>query len=1232
MNRLQSIENALASINETVFQELCDSFLILKNENYRTFARPGSQSGKQKTIKGTPDTFLLLPNGKYIFVEYSTNITKGISKLQDDIKKCVDTTKTGISANQITEIIICVNFKLNPIEIKSLQDLLSKTQIILTVYTLDSLALDLNLQYRHLVRDYLNLPFDTGQIVSIETFVTEYASKGIATPLNNTFLHRATELEEIKNLINQNDFVILTGAAGVGKTKIAIEAIKSFLSENSTYNAYCISYKDCDLIDDLYQYFNQNKDYIIFVDDANRIDRIGQIVGFYQSERKGKLKIILTCRDYALKQIEMPCFEFTPAKFPLSKLTDEQITDIIKAEPFEILNSEYHKGIIHIADGNPRLAIMAALLAKKEQNLHVLADVSELFERYFTTFVKDNGEFSNQLNIKCLGIIAFFFSVPLEKDTLAPILENFGLNYGNFIDSINRLDNLELVEIRYNYVKIPEQNLSTFFFYKAFVKDNLLSFETLLQKYFDNNNVRFTDCVIPAVNMFGYQNVKKLQPALKNYLKSIANDEKRVFKFLSIFWFYLQDETLELIFNITEKMPAKNVSSYEVKYENNAFNYGKNEVIELVANFFIPDRKLKTAIELIFEYVRKMPEYLPELIHKIRETLIFEHTDEYNNFYRQTTFFQVLIDGLNKKDILYSTAFYELAKIFLAFDFHYIRGGRNHSITSYQYPLPYNQIIREFRKNIWNNLDVHFSEYFDASFKLLQQYGKGGFQHSKELIEYDLQFLIPLIEKYLTPNSFEHCKYVQEQIRWCKRVDVVNSNFDILSKKFTNPLYEKYLKLDWDYFRNKKSFEFDNHDEFVRLKEEEIRNAFIFNNIDEIKVFYHDYLLLKQAGVSEWGWQSIDFVIDENCTKNFELGCQLFLEVIENNNEVGYMPFVFFRNQLKTKEKAETIWNILQRYDFKGNAQWKMSFYHLLDDALIEKEIVNHIKNTIREVPDKSTIWFRELQRYLTFEPNLFQDLLEIIVERNETESIDINFFEHYTEQINNIELLKKAYLQQCATNNHSDLVKKGFLEVLKRDANFLIDYVNALYSKNSDRYSLHEEYSLNVVWNIENIEPILIKTLDLISEKEIYLGIGEHFANSFFQNLPSENKEQAKNLLLNYCKENFNDSIKINMIVDIARHSMREIFSDILLLFISLTQDKEYFSAIHWSSNGGTYSGDVIIGDIEATEWRNILSIVEQSQVGIKLIPIKNHIKEKIESSLQYAKWERKRKFIEKD
>ena len=116
---------------------------------------------------------------------------------------------------------------------------------------------------------------------------------------------------------------------------------------------------------------------------------------------------------------------------------------------------------------------MTALLAKQEQNIYALADVSDLFEKYFSTFINDDGEFSNQFNIKCLGIIAFFNAVPYkDKNTIELILLNFHIDYSLFIDAIEKLDRLELVEIRYDYVKIPEQNLAIFLFYKAFVKDN----------------------------------------------------------------------------------------------------------------------------------------------------------------------------------------------------------------------------------------------------------------------------------------------------------------------------------------------------------------------------------------------------------------------------------------------------------------------------------------------------------------------------------------------------------------------------------------------------------------------------------------------------------------------------------------------------------------------------------------------------------------------------------------
>ena len=94
----------------------------------------------------------------------------------------------------------------------------------------------------------------------------------------------------------------------------------------------------------------------------------------------------------------------------------------------------------------------------------------------------------------------------------------------------------------------------------------------------------------------------------------------------------------------------------------------------------------------------------------------------------------------------------------------------------------------------------------------------------------------------------------------------------------------------------------------------------------------------------------------------------------------------------------------------------------------------------------------------------------------------------------------------------------------------------------------------------------------------------------------------------------------------------MLNLFEEILLLFISLTQNVKLFSEIWWIGNGGCYCGEVIIGDINAAKWRNILSIVEKSNLGIKLLPIKQYINSQIESKLKQAEWERQRKFIQND
>lgn len=1241
MGRLQAIENALSAINQAAFQELCDSFLALRNSNYSAFSRTGSQSGKQKTVKGTPDTFLLLPNGKYIFVEYSTNITARIKKLEDDIKKCIDTNKTGISHNQIAEIILCVNFNLTTTEIQTLGNLLAKTRIGLTVYTLDSLSIEIHLNHRDLTHEYLGMPLDTGQIVSIEKFIAEYnrASKGISTPLNNTFLHRNVELKALEEAIHQNDFIILTGAPGIGKTKLALEGIKNFISENLTFGAYCVSYKHHTLLEDLYQYFDSEKDYILFVDDANRIDAFNQITGFYKGTRKGKLKIIITVRDYAFQEIGILCQEFSPRRFDLVKFTDEQIIDIIKAQPFEILNQDYHKEIVRIADGNPRLAIMTALLSKAHQNIYVLHDVSDLFENYFSTFIKDDGEFAKALNIKCLGLIAFFYTIPYKnKEITSSILHDFGIEYSTFIDVIDKLDMLELVEIQFEHVKIPEQNLSTYFFYKAFIKDNLLSFETLLSNYFDSNGNRFKDCVIPANNTFGVSNVMdKLQPFLQNHWKGIKSEEEKAFKFLSTFWYYMQSDSLEFIFNITDGLPTVSTLKYEVTYETNVFSYGKNDVVELLGEFLRFPRNLKDVIELGFEYTKKKPEHLPEWIHKIREQLTFDREDQTQyRFERQIILFQILLDGLEKADLLFTTVFYELSKTFLSFKFHHTKGGRNHSFYWYDYPIPNIPAIQDFREKIWNAIELNFELNPEDSLNLLLSYSNVSPDVTKEIMEFDVPFLIGIIEKHLSTDSFEHCKYVQDQIRWCKRNSVTHPSFNSLAHKFTNPTYEIFLKIDWDRLRDKEMYEFDDYREYEKLKESEIRGSFVFKEIAEVKEFYNIFIFLKKSAKNEWNYNTtLDHVIDENCSKDFELGCQLLIEVIERNNEANYIPRIVFRNHLKSAERINRIWEVVQQQEFLNKGLWELSFYDYIEDSLITKEYIQSLVHTVSSMKEANTIHFDRLQRFLKLEPKMFQIILRTIVEKNEKEGtrlqVWMDFFStHFDKLGDDIELIKKAYLQQDKIHNHFDYEGKGFLNILKKDSKFLIEYVNSLYS--DKHFGISSDHkNLAFVWEVENIEEVLQSVFDLVIDKEPYFGILDHFCNSFFRNLQGETNDRAKSFLLAYCKENFSDTNKMNVLIDIVRHSMKEMFEEILLLFLSLSQDTEIFSKIWWRGNGTSGTGNVILADIEMADWRNILSIVEKSTVGIKLIPIKKYLNEQIEYCQKSGDWERQRRFLER-
>ena len=55
---------------------------------------------------------------------------------------------------------------------------------------------------------------------------------------------------------------------------------------------------------------------------------------------------------------------------------------------------------------------------------------------------------------------------------------------------------------------------------------------------------------------------------------------------------------------------------------------------------------------------------------------------------------------------------------------------------------------------------------------------------SKQIMEFDLPFLIRIIDSCLNPEEFIHCKYVHHQIRRCERNSISDLRFESLKKKF----------------------------------------------------------------------------------------------------------------------------------------------------------------------------------------------------------------------------------------------------------------------------------------------------------------------------------------------------------------------------------------------------------------------------------------------------------------
>src|SRR5258707_11294707 len=132
------------------------------------------------------------------------------------------------------------------------------------------------------------------------------------------------------------------------------------------------------------------------------------------------------------------------------------------------------------------------------------------------------------------------------------------------MDTVRELEALEFVEIHDGcVVKIAEQTMATYFFYKVFFQDRSLPFSAILTGYFVSHWWQMRDGFVPAEAIFGSEKVlDPVRESLLAYYRSIRAIPDICHRFLEVFGRYFPNEVFRYLLEETESIAEAPDSSF----------------------------------------------------------------------------------------------------------------------------------------------------------------------------------------------------------------------------------------------------------------------------------------------------------------------------------------------------------------------------------------------------------------------------------------------------------------------------------------------------------------------------------------------------------------------------------------------------------------------------------------------------------------------------------------------
>ena len=753
---LSDIKSTLVRMDAALFQQLGDELLnaIYKPINIES---RGTIEGQVKTRKGSPDTVFTMSYGK-ILVEYTTksNNPKGafVAKLKEDIASCINVNKTRIPIEEIKEIVLFSNQRITI----DIQDNLRNelwTQypdIKLTIFSIDDIVAKLQGTPR-LLQEYLGIETFPG-LVEIYSFIKRYSSPKFTylTPIDNQYFELETlPVSKGVEILESNDFLIISGEPGMGKTRYAVELANAY-SNKTGAKAFIIEEKNRH-INDILGNIDNNTSYLFIIDDANRTAIWEEAIEFYEHSSYNNVKFIATVRSYALDTVIAKCSNLVKVEqIEMSQFPENLASKILSS--FGITSRYWHKRINDISGKNIRLAVMCAQIALKGKKYGDLNNVEGVYDAYYKP-IFDNllSDYTNRKLIKVLAIISFYKVIDLEETSLLDQIEQvFGLESSEFKLLCRKLEELECINITdYDIATIPDQNFGTYAFYQCFYVLKELGLSRLIEKFYTRRE-RLNDSIFSVWNCFHKKEVidfsrKSIAKAWEGLSVSIEEQEKC--DFLEVFGSIIPAKTFTYINNLIK---LNQFDDYSRSY------VSSNNILSILSHFSHSEEfDTTTALVLIVEFLKGHPNKMEDAVKIISEHWIYDDIDYASSYKRETNIIETLIviSKESKTGFIFAS---KVLPLFLKFSFRYshMKGRRfvlgRHSVVI-------TDELKANRKRVWEWINSNLIKFNQAEFingLYIDFYEVKSI--AKKIVTTELDFINDCISKLNITEDFNVCK------------------------------------------------------------------------------------------------------------------------------------------------------------------------------------------------------------------------------------------------------------------------------------------------------------------------------------------------------------------------------------------------------------------------------------------------------------------------------------------